>query len=96
MHFSSGMSARVVLLLAVVVVMTLSVMTRGTQGNSVMGLVPPAYCNPNIMDSLPPMLRRTCNDLIGIDEISSAVDDYLTEKSIKTHYIKPQEYEPMY
>jgi hypothetical protein len=69
----------------VTAVMILSVMTRGTQANSVMA---PAYCNPSMMDSLPLRLQRTCNALIGIAEISSAVENYLDKKSMNTLQIR--------
>lgn len=82
MQSSNGMGARVVLCLVMAAVVILSVMTRSTQANSVMA---PSHCNPNMMDSLPPRLQRICNALVGIAEISSAVENYLDEKSMNTH-----------
>lgn len=45
--------------------------------------VPPAHCNPEIADALPPRLRRICAALYGIAEISSAVEQYLDDKTMR-------------
>lgn len=76
MHSSGLNNATVVLMLVTVTVALLAL-----AGSSQAGSIPPPHCNPDVVDALPPRLRRICAALYGMAELSNAVEQYLDDKS---------------
>ncbi|XP_034936317.1 myosuppressin [Chelonus insularis] len=47
--------------------------------NEVLGM-PPAQCNPGLLDEVPPRIRKVCITLSTIYELGSAMENYINDK----------------
>ncbi|PSN49145.1 Myosuppressin [Blattella germanica] len=45
--------------------------------------VPPPQCSPNILDDVPPRVRKVCAALSTIYELSNAMEAYLDDKVVR-------------
>lgn len=63
--------AATVTLIAVVV---LAMITDRAMG------MPPAQCNPGLLDEVPPRIRKVCMALSTLYELGSAMENYIDDK----------------
>ena len=89
------MSASANLPLMMVLAVAMALMFIGSSGVVDGAVLPPAHCNPEVSEALPPRLRRICAALYGIAEISSAVEQYLDDKGICHSFIQWPDNLPM-
>jgi hypothetical protein len=82
------MSASANFPLMMVLAVAMALVFIGSSGVVDGAVLPPAHCNPEVSEALPPRLRRICAALYGIAEISSAVEQYLDDKGICHAFIE--------
>ncbi|XP_043281550.1 myosuppressin [Venturia canescens] len=57
----------------------LSIIVIATMTERAMGM-PPAQCNPGLLDEVPPRIRKVCMALSTIYELGSAMENYIDDK----------------
>ncbi|KAF7994099.1 hypothetical protein HCN44_011368 [Aphidius gifuensis] len=68
------MKCNVSLIMSVVIFTVLTI-----QPIKIFGM-PPAQCNPNLLDEVPPRIRKVCVALSTIYELGSAMENYIDDK----------------
>ncbi|CAB0035266.1 unnamed protein product [Trichogramma brassicae] len=71
---SKAVSISSLLTLTVIMVLAMSLAQHQVHA------MPPTQCSPNLLDEVPPRIRKVCSALSTLYELGSAMENYINEK----------------